>query len=397
MSDYPAIIGRYRIEALLGRGAMGLVCKAYDPAIDRSVAIKLIHADLLREDERLDYLERFRREAQAVGRCTHGNIVALYDVLDHQGEPCLVMEYVEGDALDKVLAGNPKLSEAAAISITLQVLDALACAHAAGIVHRDIKPGNILLRRDGQARDGQARVGQARDGHARDADPQVSNAQVKVTDFGISRLPMSDMTQIGTMMGTPSYMSPEQARGEACGAPSDLFSVASVLYEMLAGRKPFAGNSLSAILARLLHDEAPPLVDASPAICAVIARAHAKRPEQRYPSAAAMREALRGAVRLSAMPPVSPDAAPEEATVVRPPVGPIGGTQAAWCQTASAPWHAGDLDVVTRDLARHLGPIARVLVSRAVAAGAPSLAALRDVLAGEIKDERARQSFRRGG
>ncbi|MBV5275432.1 MAG: serine/threonine protein kinase [Lamprocystis purpurea] len=179
---------------------MGIVYEAHDPAIDRKVAIKLIRADLLDGEERQNYIERFQREAQAAGRCNHPGIVAIFDFALHEGNPFLAMEYVEGLGLDRVLAHGERFTPAAAVQFILQVLDALACAHALGIVHRDIKPSNVLI---------------------------MSGGRIKVMDFGIARIDNSDLTHAGTAIGTPSYMSPEQCRGGAVDLRTDLFSVAT--------------------------------------------------------------------------------------------------------------------------------------------------------------------------
>ncbi|MBV9777630.1 MAG: serine/threonine protein kinase, partial [Acetobacteraceae bacterium] len=161
MTNTPERIGRYRIERVLGRGAMGVIYKAHDPAIDRPVAIKLVRADLLDGGERDEYLARFRQEAQAVGRCTHPNIVALYDYATHEGNPFLAMEYVEGVSLAQALERGTRFRPDEAAFIMVQVLEGLGCAHELGVVHRDVKPANVLL---------------------------LPGGRVKVTDFGISRI-----------------------------------------------------------------------------------------------------------------------------------------------------------------------------------------------------------------
>src|ERR1700722_3333455 len=145
MSDLPKTIGRYVVDKLLGRGAMGVVYKAHDPEIDRPVAIKLVRVDLLESKHRDDYLARFRREVQAAGRCMHPNIVAIYDFGSHEGDPFFAMEYFEGVPLDEALPKNVGLGVEGATVIVLQLLDALGCAHGLGVVHRDIKPANMLL------------------------------------------------------------------------------------------------------------------------------------------------------------------------------------------------------------------------------------------------------------
>jgi eukaryotic-like serine/threonine-protein kinase len=193
----PPHIGRYRVRRELGRGAMGMVYQAEDPDIGRTVAIKLVRADLLQGRDRDEFLVRFRHEARAAGRCTHPNIVALYDLAQHEGNPFLAMEYVNGIDLAQALRKRGRFTPEEAVATVTQVLDALGAAHAAGTVHRDVKPANILLQ---------------------------PNGHVKVTDFGISHLSTSDLTQHGAVLGTLTYMSPEQCCGEDIDFRSDLFS-----------------------------------------------------------------------------------------------------------------------------------------------------------------------------
>src|SRR5580704_693972 len=239
--DHPLTIGRYRVESKLGRGAMGVVYKGHDPEIDRPVAIKLVRMDLLEGGRREDYLARFRREVQAAGRCLHPNIVAIYDFGSHPsaaegGEPFFVMEFVDAAPLDASLPKDAGIGAEAAGAIVLQLLDALAGAHALGVTHRDIKPANLLMSADGR---------------------------VKVMDFGISRVSTSHLTQAGAVMGTPRYMSPEQIRGEAVDARSDVFSTGAVLHELLVGRTPFTGRSFEEVMVKLLYEE-PDLAPAGP-------------------------------------------------------------------------------------------------------------------------------------
>src|SRR5262245_20380659 len=170
----PTEIGRYRIEGVIGRGAMGVIYRAHDPAIDRPVALKLIRAELIDGEERVEFVTRFQREVRAAARCAHTNIVAVYDFAVHQGHPFIAMEYVEGHSLAQVLRREGRLPHGRAAGIVRQLLDALSSAHRQGIVHRDIKPANILLTDDGM---------------------------VKVTDFGISRVSTSTLTQSGVMVG----------------------------------------------------------------------------------------------------------------------------------------------------------------------------------------------------
>ncbi len=366
MSATPEKIGRYRIEAMLGRGAMGVIYRAHDPEIDRPVAIKLIRADLLDGEDRADYLVRFRREAQAAGRCAHPNIVAIYDFAMHEGNPFLAMEFVEGVSLSQARERGAEFEVADAVFVMLQVLDALGAAHAMGIVHRDIKPANIML---------------------------VGGTRVKVTDFGISRFDSSDLTQDGSVVGTPNYMSPEQYQGLAVDARSDLFSAAAVLYELLCGERPFMGRNFAEVGQKLLHADPPDLrersVAVSPALKLVVDRALAKSPDARYASAAEMAAALRGAMR--------PDAAAgnlEDRTIVVPAVS----------ASPSAPHPAGEtgmtgsfdsetLSSVEHTLARYVGPIARLLVRSAIQRSG-SVEALCDSLAGNIQQPGDRDRFR---
>jgi serine/threonine-protein kinase len=337
---------------------MGVIYQAHDPVIDRRVAIKLIRADLLEGGEQQDFIERFRREAQAAGRCVHPNIVAIFDFATHEGNPFLAMELVNGISLATALRERGRFAPPAAVAIMLQVLDALDSAHRIGVVHRDIKPANILLARGGV---------------------------VKITDFGIARLETSELTHHGSMIGTPSYMSPEQCRGETVDARSDLFSAGAVLFEMLAGARPFPGRSQAEIAHRLLHDEPGDLAAVvpglPPGVAAAVQHALAKRAQDRFPSAQAMASALRApaAVDASAWPAALRAPAGDGTVVARRTgvmVGPIEAQKAE------------------RALAQYVGPIAKVLVKRALAR-ATSPAALWEALAAEIERDADRAAFLR--
>jgi eukaryotic-like serine/threonine-protein kinase len=334
MSTEPAFIGRYQIEATLGRGAMGVVYRAHDPEIDRRVAIKLIRADLLDGEERVNYIARFRREAQAAGRCTHPNIVTIYDFATHEGNPFLAMEFVDGASLSQVRPTGKPLAEEDAIYIMLQVLDALATAHAMGVVHRDIKPANILL---------------------------VGGSRVKVTDFGISRFDTSELTQEGAAIGTPSYMSPEQCRGDPVDARSDLFSTGSVLHELLSGERAFAGRNFMEITRRVLNEEPTNLaergISISPALQSVLSRALSKSVEARFASATEMSAALRAAI---------PGGANEDRTIILPRQTAAAGGQNPGSRTGTGGFDQDVLNTLERRLAHYVGPIARYLVQNAI-------------------------------
>ncbi|MEX0169889.1 protein kinase domain-containing protein [Streptomyces sp. LMG1-1-1.1] len=267
--------GRYQLRDLLGEGGMASVYLAYDSALDRQVAIKTLHTELGREQS---FRERFRREAQAVAKLSHTNIVSVFDTgedtLDGAVMPYIVMEYVEGQPLGSVLASDVQQYGAMpadkALKFTADVLAALEVSHEMGLVHRDIKPGNVM---------------------------QTKRGVVKVMDFGIARAMQSgvtSMTQTGMVVGTPQYLSPEQALGRAVDARSDLYSVGIMLFQLLTGRLPFDADSPLAIAYAHVQEEpvAPSTVNraVTPAMDALVARALRKNPNERFPSAAAMRD-----------------------------------------------------------------------------------------------------------
>jgi serine/threonine-protein kinase len=346
----PDTLGRYRVERMIGRGAMGVIYAAHDPVIDRKVAIKLIRADLLSGEDKAAFIARFQREARAAGRCVHPNIVAIYDFAVHEGNPFLAMEYVEARHLGQVLAQSGPFSQPEAVAIIGQVLDALACAHGVGIVHRDVKPANILL---------------------------LANGRVKMTDFGIARFDSSELTLDGAVIGTPSYMSPEQCRGDAVDARSDLFSAGVVLYEILCGERPFPGRNYTEVSHRLLNEPAPDirvkLSGIAPPLALAVEQALAKQPAGRFASADAMAAALRGA----------PVAAP-----------PDTGTVVLRRPKEIAPGVAEEtLATIEHKLARHVGPMARHLVQNA-ARRATTLDELCDTLGQLIERPEQRAQFR---
>ncbi|MFF2775043.1 protein kinase [Streptomyces sp. NPDC058052] len=267
--------GRYQLRDLLGEGGMASVYLAYDSALDRQVAIKTLHTELGRE---ASFRERFRREAQAVAKLSHTNIVSVFDTgedtLDGGLMPYIVMEYVEGQPLGSVLASDVRQYGAMpadkALKVTADVLAALEVSHEMGLVHRDIKPGNVMMTKRGV---------------------------VKVMDFGIARAMQSgvtSMTQTGMVVGTPQYLSPEQALGRPVDARSDLYSVGIMLFQLLTGRLPFDADSPLAIAYAHVQEEpvAPSSVNRSvtPAMDALVARALRKNPNERFPSAAVMRD-----------------------------------------------------------------------------------------------------------
>ncbi|MFF2327502.1 MULTISPECIES: protein kinase [unclassified Streptomyces] len=269
--------GRYQLRDLLGEGGMASVYLAYDSALDRQVAIKTLHTELGREQS---FRERFRREAQAVAKLQHTNIVSVFDTgEDELGGalmPYIVMEYVEGQPLGSVLQADIQSYGAMpadkALKVTADVLAALDTSHEMGLVHRDIKPGNVMVTKRGV---------------------------VKVMDFGIARAMQSgvtSMTQTGMVVGTPQYLSPEQALGRGVDARSDLYSVGIMLFQLLTGRIPFDADSPLAIAYAHVQEEpiAPSTINRSitPAMDALVARALKKNPNERFPSAAAMQDEI---------------------------------------------------------------------------------------------------------
>ena len=252
------IAGRYELEKLVGSGGMSNVFRAHDRLLERTVALKILHEQYTRDD---DYVERFRREARAVAKLAHPNIVTVIDRGEQDGRQFIVFEYVDGPNL-KDLTRNGPLEVRDAIGLTLQVARALSFAHDRGLVHRDVKPQNVLLNEDGQA---------------------------KVTDFGIARsLDVQGVTQTGTVLGTSDYIAPEQARGQKVDPKTDIYSLGAVLYELLVGEVPFSGDNFVAVAMRHVNEPVPSVLDARPDCPArldfAIQRAMAKDPDDRFAS-----------------------------------------------------------------------------------------------------------------
>ena len=255
-------LGRYEIDAEIGRGAMGLVYQAHDPKIDRLVAIKTISLSTQEIEEETEFRERFFLEAKAAGRLSHPGIVTIFDVGEEPEtrEPYIVMEFVAGQPLNKILAGsNRRLALGPALQITQEIAEALNYAHSQGVIHRDIKPANILITLDGHA---------------------------KIADFGIAKLNQGLMTIPGQVLGSPAYMAPEQLSGENADARSDLFSLGVILYSMLSGFRPFQGNSAATVSFKVVNRDPLPVTSFDSEFPAeldrLVSKAIAKDPEQRY-------------------------------------------------------------------------------------------------------------------
>lgn len=255
-------LGRYEIISELGQGAMGVVYKARDPLIERMVAIKTINLSLA-QDEQEEYVARFYQEAKAAGRLSHPNIVTIYDVGKSGNNAFITMEFLEGRELRDILDDGRHLPVDQVLDLVAQVARGLAYAHENGVVHRDVKPANIMV---------------VRDDH------------VKITDFGIARMATSAVrTQTGMVLGSPKYMSPEQVMGKKIDQRSDVFSLGVMLYEMLAGRAPFLGENINAIMYQTLNSVPPPPSTLNPAVPEmldfIVAKALAKDLDDRYPDA----------------------------------------------------------------------------------------------------------------
>jgi eukaryotic-like serine/threonine-protein kinase len=253
------IAERYELEELVGTGGMSSVYRAHDRMLERDVALKVLHQEFTADT---DYVERFRREARSVAQLSHANIVTVIDRGEQDGRQYIVFEYVKGENLKALVQRAGPLPEEDAVRLALQIARALGFAHDNGLVHRDVKPQNVLLNGDGQA---------------------------KVTDFGIARsLDVGGLTQTGTVMGTSDYIAPEQARGSQADAQSDIYSLGAVLYELLTGEVPFPGDNFVAVAMRHIN-EPPPSVrerrpDVSPRVDAAIRKAMAKEPRDRFRS-----------------------------------------------------------------------------------------------------------------
>lgn len=265
-------LGKYLIRRTLGRGAAGVVLEGWDPIIQRRVAIKSVRLDESNDPETREQIDRFRREARAAGQLIHPNIVTIHDYGETSDVAYIVMEFVEGPSLKEVLDLGRMLDQADVIRIMEDILAGLAYSHQHGVIHRDIKPGNVML----TSRD-------------------LRLARAKIADYGIARIESSTLTQAGTMMGTPAYMAPEQFLGATIDSRSDIYAAGALLYQLLTGQRPFEG-SISSIMHQVLTTEAhvpsAMVMTVDPAFDPVVMRALAKQPAQRFQYAAAFAEAL---------------------------------------------------------------------------------------------------------
>jgi serine/threonine-protein kinase len=386
-------LGKYRIDSVLGTGAMGIVYKGFDPNIERTVALKTIRKELFSDHQEIDLIARFKNEAQAAGRLMHPNIVAVYDYGEDVDTAYIAMEFVDGTPLNSLIIADKPTETGVAVEWITQLLRGLDYAHARGVVHRDIKPANLLITRE---------------------------AQVKVTDFGVARIESSTLTQTGSMIGTPSYMSPEQFRGEAIDGRSDVFSAGIVLYQLLTGTRPFVGSA-STVMQKILNEMPVNPSRINPRLCQpfdeVVFRALAKRPAERYASAQVFLEALHAAYRSSLAGETRPsdgnsnDVDSDRTVLATQPPGMRGisipssfpplthpGTSFAGgvASDASMPtttgWKLETLPDVEVILSRQVGPMAKLLLKKA-AAQANNFDELCDFLLPHIPSEKGRAQF----
>lgn len=264
-----SLAGRYTIDTQIGIGGMGTVFSAMDERLGRRVAVKLLKEELASDPK---FIERFRREARAAAALSHPNVAGVFDYGESDGRPFIVMELIDGRDLSRVMRDDGPLGEARTRTITTQIALALGHAHSAGLVHRDVKPHNVIV---------------------------TGDDRVKVTDFGIARATgESTLTATGTILGTAQYISPEQASGETLGPPSDVYSLGIVLYEMLTGAVPFTGDSPVSVALRHVRDEVPPPSSIDPKIPSeydeLVAKATAKQPNDRFVDGTDFAAALSG-------------------------------------------------------------------------------------------------------
>ena len=261
----PQTIGRYQVLDSIGYGAMGAVYKAFDPLIKRTLAIKTIRLDIPRGSPQYrSFIDRFYHEARISGTLSHPNIVTLFDIGEEGGLPYLAMEFVEGETISSILERGERFPPEKVIALVSQIASAVDYAHSKGVIHRDIKPSNLIL---------------------------YEGERVKVTDFGIAKLVDAEMTQSGTLLGTPSYMSPEQAMGDKLDGRSDIFSLGVCAFEMLSGEQPFPGTNVTSILYKLVHVD--PIEPANLEMNGLVpqkwhevfSRVLAKKPDDRYQTA----------------------------------------------------------------------------------------------------------------
>jgi len=377
----PEKLGKYQISGVLGEGAMGVVYKGFDPDIGRVVALKTIRRALDDGSDAADSITaRFRNEARAAGRLQHPGIVAVYDFGQDEDVAFIAMEFVEGSNLSHYLGRKVRFTDEDILSVMTQLLDALEHAHEQGVWHRDIKPANLMMTRGGR---------------------------LKVADFGIARIESAGLTLAGGLIGTPSYMAPEQFLGNPIDRRVDLYAAGVLLYQLLTGQQPFVGST-ERLMHKVLNEAPRPPSTVEFGLSrphgydAIVAKALAKEPDERFANAAAFRAALTRDIAtplaatvsdatVIAVPLPRPQAQPDDKTQLAQ-----RGTEASVGVSTGAPppthFDARALSQVEQTLARHVGPLASVMVRR-TARQSSDLPDLCQRLAEQVADATARNAF----
>lgn len=353
-SEPPQSIGKYKIESMVGHGAMGIVYRAFDPTIERFVAIKVLHQHLLEGEEGTAFEQRFIQEAKAAARCFHPNIVTVFDFGVQATTPFIVMEYVDGIELKDQMQQGQAFSLVAALDIVIQILEALTYAHDKGVVHRDIKPANIML---------------------------MENGRIKVSDFGVARVCNSDLTSTGMMVGTPNYMSPEGLHGNVVDNRSDLYSVGILLFELLTGERPYKGLDFVEAMQPL---EASKLLDtmSRAALMPILQKALQAKPELRYQDALEFLNSLIDVLSHSCN---------DQGTVIYQPAQVVRMSKSPEL-SGVGPLHSDVLSSLESSLVQYVGPAAKMLVKK-YSKQAISLNELAANLAQQIPNEKERSAF----
>ncbi len=364
-SDYPQKIDKYKIQSILGQGAMGVVYKGYDSEIDRFVAIKVLHKHLLDGDMADELEQRFKHEVKAAAKCLHQNIVTVFDCGMCHERPYMVMEYVQGVDLRIMLKSGYSFTYNQAIEIVSKTLDALYAAHQLGVVHRDIKPANILL---------------------------LENGVVKVTDFGVARIDSSDLTQIGDVIGTPSYMSPEANRGAQVDGRSDLYSAALVLLELLT-HKRIKPSEIHASAINSSLQKLPLTALQKDHLSQTLVKALSSNPSERFQTAVEFSKALLS-IQISTEAPYQQSHELAE-TIIQlrtklPKEHPVQ-TENSQLSCLSQ-LNKDELSLVEKSLTQFIGPIAKVMLKKQ-AKNSPNIVHLLDSLASHISSVKDRNAF----
>ncbi len=372
----PDQIGKYQVERMIGHGAIGVVFLGTDDQIGRSVAIKTLRPDIIANlEDREGLLKRFATEARSAGRCQHPNIVTIYDYLEIDGAPYLIMEYVKAGTLESAIKSGARIPNIQVNEIMVQLLYALQHAHEKGVIHRDIKPANILC---------------------------PSATSIKVTDFGVARFGNLGLTAKGGIaaIGTPNYMSPEQFLGRPVDARSDLYSAAILMFELLTGRKPFVASEIPELMQKLLNETPPLLSSIRPGLGnkldLFMARALARNPDDRFPNAEAFLHHLNASFDLLAGDETQRlDLSKITATPI-PSANSKSGSELS--QTMAEKLLPATLATMELELTRSIGPIAKVVLTktaRTVTDAEQLLTVLCDTIPGEEDSRRFRNEAER--